>query len=88
MVIWLVFLFLLIMALVAVLVLVVGGVLGAFLGGIIGGGRGSIRAPEGGKELATYRGVTWGGCLGAVVGLALTSLLLLLAWGYLLSVPF
>jgi hypothetical protein len=80
----LVYLFFLILVLAALLVLVVGGMLGVFLGGIVGGIRGGVQAPEGSKELATYRGVTWGGCLGGVVGLALALLLLTLAWSYLL----
>jgi hypothetical protein len=80
--IWLVFIFLLVLGLVALLTLVVGALLGVFLGGIIGGVRGRVRAPEGDKDLATYRGITWGGCLGTVVGLFLTALLLILAWTY------
>jgi hypothetical protein len=86
MAVWLVFLVLVILALVALVALAVGGLLGVFVGGLIGGVRGGVKAPEEGKELATYRGITWGGCLGAVVGLALTLLLLFLAWNYLLSV--
>jgi hypothetical protein len=85
MAVWLVFLFLCILALAALLVLAVGLLLGVFLGGVIGGVVGGIRAPEDGKGLGAYQGVTWGGCLGAVVGLALAVLLLLLAWGCLLS---
>ena len=51
-----------------------------FAGGVIGGGRGNIRAPEGGEELATYRGVVWGGCLGLVVRLTLALTALYCLW--------
>jgi hypothetical protein len=79
---WLLFGVLVIVALVALLVLVLGGLLGAFVGGVIGGVRGSIEAPKGEKELGAYRGITRGGCLGALIGLALTLLLLALTWSY------
>ncbi len=78
-------LFLILTAAGAVLVIVVGGLLGAFLGSAAGGIGGRSRAPEGGKELATYRGVVWGGCLGALGGLALATLLAVVACAYLLS---
>jgi hypothetical protein len=55
------------------------------LGGIIGGVRGSLRAPEGDLELATYRGVAWGGCLALIGGLALTLLLLSVMWSHWLA---
>jgi hypothetical protein len=66
--------FVVIPALVVVLVLAAGGLLGAFLGGVIGG----VQAPVGKRELEACRG----GCLGALAGLALTLLLLVLAWSY------
>ena len=74
----------LILIIIALLILFLGGLLGLFIGGIIGGVRGHIQAPKESKQLATYRGVTWGGCLGAVIGLALALLLLVLAASYYL----
>jgi hypothetical protein len=74
-----------VLVLVALLVLVVGGLLGVFLGGIVGGVRGSVLAKEDDEGLATYRGATWGGCLGAVVGIALALVVVFIAWGYLQS---
>jgi hypothetical protein len=82
MVFWLLLIFILVLALIALLALAVGVLLGGFLGGVVGGVRGGVKAPEGQEELATYRGVTWGGCLGALTGLLLTGLLLVLAWTY------
>jgi hypothetical protein len=76
---------LMILAFVALLVLVVGCLLGLFLGGTIGGIRGNILAKEDDRKLATYQGVTWGGCLGALIGFALALILLLVAWGSLTS---
>jgi hypothetical protein len=81
MLVWL-YLVLLILLLIALLILFLGGLLGLFVGGIIGGVRGHIQAPKESKQLATYRGVTWGGCLGAVIGLALALVLLVLVGSY------
>jgi hypothetical protein len=76
--------FILVLILAALLALALGGLLGVFLGGMVGGVKGGTRAPEGGKELATYRGIAHGGCLGAAAGVAVALLLVLLAWSYLL----
>ena len=70
MVFWLLLIFVFILVLIALLALVVGGLLGIFTGGIIGAVRGNLHAPAGGEELATYRGVVWGGCLGLLAGMA------------------
>jgi hypothetical protein len=78
----LVFLGLLVLAVIGLVALILGGVLGAFLGGTIGGVQGWRKAAEGDRELGAYRGVTWGSCAGALLGLALAVLLLFLAWGY------
>jgi hypothetical protein len=80
MVFWLLVIFVLVLVLIALLALVVGGLLGMFAGGIIGGVRGNIRAPEGGRELATYRGVVWGGCLGLVAGMTVAVTVLYWLW--------
>ena len=55
------------------------GLLGVFLGGIIGGVRGNISAKGDDGGLATYQGVTWGGCLGALIGMAFAVILVLIA---------
>jgi hypothetical protein len=83
--IWLVFLVLFILALGSVVAIVVGALLGVFLGSLIGGIKGGWMAPQDRKELATYKGLAWGGCSGAVVGLALALLLVLLVWSCLIS---
>jgi hypothetical protein len=77
---WLLPIFVLVLVLIALLALAIGGRLGMFACGVIGGARGSMRAPEGGEELATYRGVVWGGCLRLMVGLTAALTVLYLIW--------
>ena len=80
MVFWLLLIFVFVVVLIALLALAVGGLLGMFSGGIIGGVRGNLHAPEGGEELATYRGVVWGGCLGLLAGMAAALAVLYWIW--------
>jgi hypothetical protein len=74
---------LIVLAFVAFLVLIVGGLVGAFVGGIIGGASARKQARLGRKTIATFSGAAWGACLGSVVALAMSFLLLLMAWSYL-----
>jgi hypothetical protein len=83
--IWLMLLGMLVLALAAVLAVVIGGGLGALLGAITGGVRGWRQAPEEEKELAAYRGLTWGCALGGLCGVGLAVVLLLVALSYLQS---
>jgi uncharacterized membrane protein len=71
---------LLIMAFIALVVLIAGCLLGAFFGGIIGAICDCSQAPANQKELAAYRGIAWGGCLGTMAGLMLALIGLIVTW--------
>jgi hypothetical protein len=77
--------FLAILVCLAVIGLLAGALIGAVLGALTGGAVGAARAPQDKAELATYRGITGGSCLGALAGLVVAAVLVAVAWHYFVA---
>ncbi len=84
--IWFLFVFILMLSIGAILLLVVGSLLGMIVGSTVGAVRSRRHALEADKDLETYGGLTRGGCLGAMVGMARAGLLIFVIWNYMLAV--
>ena len=84
--IWFLFVFMLMLGIGGILLLVVGSLCGMIVGSTVGAVRRRRHALEADKDRETYRGLTRGGCLGAIVGMALAGLLIFVIWNYMLVV--